>query len=81
MEWGLNEHPNGAKIAAEKSRNIRQEVTQLLLLKLLHFGPEIQAVELAISQKEKEKNQSPTISVKTGLNLRRQWSLMSKWSG
>ena len=46
--------------------------------KLLHLGPEIQAVELAISQKEKEKKQSPMIAVKTRLNLRRQWSLMSK---
>ena len=46
--------------------------------KLLHLGPEIQALELTISQKEKEKKQSPMIAVKTGLNLRRQWSLMSK---
>ena len=46
--------------------------------KLLHLGPEIQAVELAISQKEKENKQSPMIAIKTGLSLRRQWSLMSK---
>ena len=46
--------------------------------KLLHLGPEIQAVELAISQNEKEKKQSPMVAVKTGLNLRRQWSLVSK---
>ena len=60
--------------------NIARQVLGLLpekkREKLLHLGPEIQAVELAISQKDNEKKQSSMIAVKTGLNLRRQWSLM-----
>ena len=46
--------------------------------KLLHLGPEIQAVGLANIAERKEKEAKSHDCRKTVLNFRRQWSLMSK---